>query len=103
MDQRLAATAAVGLLAWRDETSLFGTNSLSGLGRFETDFMSSFYQPKLFVTGEYDAFATPQAIRVLVDRLPPPKQLRIMAGTDHFFGGQEADVGALVADFVSGL
>jgi hypothetical protein len=93
----------VGLVAWHDGTTLFGTGALTGLGRFEPDFLSSYDRPKFFVTGEYDTFASPQAIRILVDRLPPPKQLRIVAGTDHFFGGQETDVGVLVADFVAAL
>jgi alpha/beta superfamily hydrolase len=102
-DQRITATAAVGLVAWHDEPSLSGSGTLSGLGRFDLDFLSSFGRPKLFVTGEYDAFASPEAIQSLVDRLPAPKELRIMTGTDHFFGGQEAEVGALVADFIAAL
>jgi fermentation-respiration switch protein FrsA (DUF1100 family) len=103
VDERITAVAAVGLVAWHEETSLSGTGVLTGLGRFEPDFMSSFDRPKFFVTGEHDAFVPPHAIRGLVERLSPPKELRILAGTDHFFGGREAEVGSMVADFVAAL
>jgi pimeloyl-ACP methyl ester carboxylesterase len=67
------------------------------------DFLGSFTLPKLFVTGERDAFAPPEAMRGLVDRLPPPKRLCIVPGTDHFFSGREQEVGRLVAEFIAVL
>jgi alpha/beta superfamily hydrolase len=102
-DLRVTATAAVGLVAWHDEPSLFSSGALAGLGQFEPDFLKTLNRPKLFITGEYDSFAPPEAVRVLVERLPPPNELRILGGTDHFFAGREAEVGELVADFIAAL
>lgn len=56
--------------------------------------------PKLFVTGEHDSLAPLRSLRDLVDRLPSPKTLHVVAGTDHFFHGCEQEVGELVAGFL---
>jgi alpha/beta superfamily hydrolase len=86
-DPRVAAVALVGLAAEHcDGASL-----------------RSFTRPKLFVTGEYDRVAPPSALRRLVDQLPPPKTLHVVAGVDHFWRGHEDELADLVADFISGL
>ena len=106
-DPRVAAAAAVGLVAWRFDADFYqlsaGRDSGVQTRQFDPDFLRSFTRPKLFVTGEWDAFAPPEAVRGLVDRLPPPKSLCIVPGTDHFFGGREREAGRLVAEFISGL
>jgi alpha/beta superfamily hydrolase len=56
---------------------------------------------KLFIGGEHDPWAPPGALRECVARLSPPKTLHIIPHTDHFFGGREAKVAGLIADFLS--
>lgn len=104
-DPRVAATAAVGLVPWRSDGEqqrirVRADGSVEAW-QFDPGFLLSFKQPKLFVSGEHDAFASPRTLRSLVDRLPPPKQLHILPGTDHFFRGREAEVGNLVASFIA--
>ena len=45
-------------------------------------------QPRLFVQGEQDQFGAGEALRGLVEPLPPPRELVIVAGANHFFDGQ---------------
>lgn len=101
-DPRVVAVAAAGLVAWRED-ALSSPGTAFNLSRFEPGFLQVFRRPKLFVSGEHDGFVSPQALRGLVDRLPPPKQLHVLPGTDHFFAGREREVGELVAGFVVGL
>jgi pimeloyl-ACP methyl ester carboxylesterase len=77
--------AAVGLVA---------ENCSSG-------FLRSFTRPKLFVIGDQDRLAGPQALHDLVDQLPPPKILHTVTNADHFFWGREREVGNLVAEFIA--
>ena len=106
-DPRVAAVAAVGLVAWRFDADFYrlraGRDSGVQTWQFDPDFLRSFTRPKLFVTGERDAFAPPEALRGLVGRLPPPKSLHVVPGTDHFFWGREQEAGRLVAEFIAGL
>ena len=59
--------------------------------------------PKLFITGERDRLAPPGQLLRLVERLPEPKDVQIVAGIDHFWWGSEQEVGRRVAAFVAGL
>lgn len=106
-DARVAAVAAAGLVAWRYDLDFYRATSQPGRNadtwQFAPDFLQSFARPKLFITGEGDPFAPPSALRDLVNRLPPPKTLHALPGTDHFFWGREREVGDLVADFITGL
>ena len=43
--------------------------------------------PRLFVQGENDAFGNGEELRTLVEPLPPPRALVVVAGADHFFTG----------------
>jgi alpha/beta superfamily hydrolase len=43
--------------------------------------------PRLFVQGEKDQFASGESVRALVEPLPEPKQLTVIAESDHFFTG----------------
>lgn len=86
-DARVAAVAAVSLVP----------------EYCEVDSMQSFARPKLFVTGEYDQLAPPDALGELVDRLPPPKRLHLVPGADHFWWGHEQEAADLIAGFVAGL
>jgi len=64
-------------------------------------FLDADPRPKLFIVGERDPWAPPDALREYVARLSPPKTLRLISGTDHFFGGREGEVAALIADFLA--
>ena len=44
-------------------------------------------QPRLFVQGELDAFGPGESLRALVEPLPPPRELVVIPGADHFFDG----------------
>ncbi len=61
-------------------------------------FLDADQRPKLFIAGEHDPWAPPDALSEYVARLSPPKTLHIIPGTDHFFGGREAEVATLIAD-----
>ena len=54
-------------------------------------------QPRLFVQGEQDQFGAGEALRGLVEPLPPPRELVIVAGANHFFDGQLDEVQAAVS------
>ncbi len=54
-------------------------------------------QPRLFVQGENDAFGSGEALRALVEPLPPPRELVVVAGADHFFTGHLDALQAAVA------
>ncbi len=105
-DRRILSMAAVGLTAWHYDAEFHRTRRLPGLNveawPLDPDFMRSVTRPKLFVSGERDDFAPPEALRRFVAELRPPKSLHILTGTDHFFVGREAEVGELVAGFFSG-
>jgi dienelactone hydrolase len=106
-DRRVTAVAGVGLVAWHHDLDLHQIGRQPGsepeTWQFAPDFLQSFARPKLFVSGEHDSYGPPAAIRRLVDRLVPPKEFRVLPGTDHFFWGRESEVGSLVAGFVAGL
>jgi alpha/beta superfamily hydrolase len=107
VEARVSAVAAVGLTAWHYDAEFARTHSIPDLGterwQAEPDFLRSFNRPKLLVTGEFDSFAPPHLLGKLADRLPPPKALHVVRGTDHFLLGREQEVGSLVAGFIAGL
>jgi alpha/beta superfamily hydrolase len=106
-DRRVGAAAAVALVAWHDDTDFYrvtaGYPATSEFEQFDLDFMQGFTCPKLFVSGERDWFISPEAIRNFVDRLPPPKMLKIIPGADHFFSNHEQEVGQQVAEFIANV
>src|SRR5687768_7857474 len=53
----------------------------------DTAFLDGCAIPRLFVHGGADAFGSGDAIRTLVGRLPPPAELVVVEGADHFFAG----------------
>ena len=53
----------------------------------DTAFLDACRQPRLFVQGENDEFGSGPAVQALVERLPQPKSLVIIPGSDHFFAG----------------
>ena len=53
--------------------------------------------PRLFVQGENDAFGSGEALRALVEPLPPPREFVVVPGADHFFTGHLDALQAAVA------
>jgi hypothetical protein len=56
-------------------------------------------QPRLFVQGERDQFGAGEALRALVDPLPPPRELVIVPSANHFFDGQLDALQGAIADW----
>jgi uncharacterized protein len=99
-DPRIAAAAGVGLVPWSYDLNLSRSDLMARARRFAPDFLASFTRPKLFVSGEHDQFTTPEILREMVGRIPPPRTLHILSNTDHFFVGREKEVANLVAGFL---
>jgi uncharacterized protein len=64
---------------------------------YDTSHLSQITVPRLFVQGEKDEFGDAARIRAVVDPLPEPKQLVIVAGADHFFSAQLDEMQQAVA------
>ena len=56
-------------------------------------------QPKLFVQGDDDHNFPAGQFRFLTRRYADPKQTELVRGADHFFRGQEREVGRIASDF----
>ena len=56
-------------------------------------------QPRLFVQGEDDGFGPGEALRALVLELPPPREIVVIPGADHFFDGQLDALQGAIADW----
>jgi hypothetical protein len=54
-------------------------------------------QPRLFVQGENDVFGPAGVLRALVEALPPPREMFVVPGADHYFAGQLDSLQGLVA------
>lgn len=53
----------------------------------DTSFLDGCRPPRLFVQGEQDQFGSGAQIKDLVERLPEPRSLVVVAAADHFFTG----------------
>ncbi len=53
--------------------------------------------PRLFVQGELDAFGSGEALRELVLPLPPPREIVVVSGADHFFEGRLDELQGAIA------
>ena len=58
-------------------------------------------KPKLFVQGALDEFGAPAALEEFFATLSEPKELKIIAGADHFFNGTIDELGQTVSNFVA--
>lgn len=86
--------AAVGLRAACADSRV---RALIGLGlpvspiddrSYNFSSLESCAKPKLFVSGDRDQFGTPAQLKALVESVPGPKKLVLIAGADHFFEGR---------------
>lgn len=62
-------------------------------------FLASLTRPRLFVQGENDEFGPGEALRTLVEPLPPPREIVVVPATDHFFDGQLDALQGAIADW----
>jgi alpha/beta superfamily hydrolase len=53
-------------------------------------------KPVLLVSGDRDSYSPLEPLRTLADKLGSRARLEILAGADHFFGGYEARLSALI-------
>ena len=67
----------------------------------ETAFLERCTKPRLFVQGEHDAFGSGEEIRALVARLPEPRRLVIVPGSDHFFAERLDELQQAVSDWAA--
>ncbi len=56
-------------------------------------------QPKLLILGEHDHDFPVEQFRFLSKRFIEPKEVEVVQGADHFFGGHIPEVGKLAAEF----
>jgi uncharacterized protein len=70
---------------------------------FDFSYLASTPVPKFFVAGDRDDFLNLGDLKSLVEKLDDPKELVVIPGADHFYGGYEAEVGSLVGGFLEGL
>ena len=52
---------------------------------YDFSFLQNCAKPKLFVSGDRDQFGTPAQLEALVDSIPGPKKLILIAGRRSFF------------------
>jgi len=61
--------------------------------------LASIARPRLFVQGEADEFGPPAQLRALVEPLPPPREIVVIPGADHFFTDRLDALQGAVADW----
>ena len=59
-------------------------------------------QPRLFVQGEHDEFGPGETLRAFVEPLPPPREIVVVPGADHFFEGRLDALQGAIADWAEG-
>jgi alpha/beta superfamily hydrolase len=68
----------------------------------DASFLEDCRKPRLFVQGEDDAFGDGRRIEELVSRLPEPKALVVVPGSDHFFAGHLEELQRAVGSWIAG-
>ncbi len=67
----------------------------------DADAYAGLTMPKLIATGEADNFATVERVRSLAGMLPGATEIYIAPQTDHFWWGEEMNLGRRVGEFMS--
>jgi uncharacterized protein len=62
-------------------------------------YLASIAPPRLFVQGERDEFGPGEDLRALVGPLPPPREIVVIPGADHYFDGQLDALHGAIADW----
>lgn len=71
------------------------------MGETSSDAYGALTMPKLIATGEADNFATVERVRGLAGALPGATEIYIAPQTDHFWWGEEMNLGRRVGEFLS--
>ncbi len=67
------------------------------------EFWLNWTRPKVFLAGDRDDICPLSELRLLVERLPEPKQLTVLPGADHFLWGREEEVAVHITEFLERL
>lgn len=67
----------------------------------DRSYLAAIPRPRLFVQGEDDRFGPGDALRVLTEVLPPPRDVVVVPGADHFFDGHLDALQGAVADWAA--
>ncbi len=67
------------------------------------NFLNQCRKPKLFISGSHDQFGPRAQLEELALRVPPPSELVIVEGGDHFFAGHLAEMRRAVEDWLRRL
>ncbi len=59
-------------------------------------------KPVLLVSGDRDSYSPVAGLQALTSKIGGSARLEIVAGTDHFFGGREAELSRVIADALRG-
>lgn len=68
---------------------------------YDDPFLDNVSRPKLFIAGEDDPWAPPEAIRRYLERLQPPKKLHVIDGADHSFSGHLSEVADVLVGWLA--
>jgi alpha/beta superfamily hydrolase len=61
--------------------------------------LKEYIKPKFIIVGQNDDVIAQQELRVLFQEIPQPRQMDIISGADHFWGGYEEIVAEKVTGF----
>lgn len=68
----------------------------------DASFLANVSKPKLLVSGDRDDYSPVPALEALCATLPPPTDLVIIPGADHFFRSREIQVADAALKFIDG-
>jgi alpha/beta superfamily hydrolase len=71
------------------------------LSFFDLGELATCSKPKLFIAGDRDQYCSVTDVNRQLAVVGDPKQLRILAGADHFLYGDEPEIAAAAADFAA--
>ncbi|MEM2136129.1 MAG: alpha/beta hydrolase [Candidatus Jordarchaeaceae archaeon] len=93
--------AFVGLAALNGNDNIKALVGISPpLTLFEFSYLKNCTKPKLLIIGDMDQFTPLKVFKEFYEKIPEPKDKRIIEGADHFHWGYENEVGQVVADFL---
>jgi alpha/beta superfamily hydrolase len=55
-------------------------------------------KPVLLVSGDHDSYSPVAGLQALKSKIGDSARLEIIGGTDHFFGGKEAELSRVIAE-----
>ncbi|WXG41179.1 MAG: alpha/beta fold hydrolase [Candidatus Freyarchaeum deiterrae] len=93
--------AFVGLAALYNNENIKALVGISPpLTLFEFNYLKTCTKPKLLIIGNMDQYTPEKMFNSFYEKLPEPKEKRILQGVDHFYGGYENEVGRITSQFL---